>query len=179
MKKWIVGVAALVLLGVVGWYVAAPWMAMNGLRDAVVAGDSDAIEARVDFESVRTEMKADLRARMQAELASETGSGGEKLGAALGMVVIDGMVDNIVTPEVIGSVVREGQARSGLIEAAPAGDAAQEPIDWRIERDGLSRFRAIPETDDIDAETAPRLVFEREGFSWKLVEIVIPELEQM
>lgn len=196
-KKWIVAVAVLLVLAVGGWYLASPPLAMKGLRDAAVAGDEAELDARIDFPSVREGLKEDLLAQMASEMAaSGENDGMEAFGAALGMAFVGPMIDGMVTPEFIGRTVREGRmAGPGNVGAqepvrAPtdastagsrtgegAGDDDGREIEWEIERDGLSYFRAIPQIDggSEGAGEPPALVFERDGLSWRLVRIELPD----
>ena len=177
MKKIVIALALLLAVSLVGWYFASPGYALVQLRDAAMAGDAEALESHVDFPAVRDNLKEDLRARLGEELQGSD-DGSARLGAALGMAMVDPLVDGLVTPEAIARLVEEGEVAAGAarIEQGGAGEDEAAP-EWVIERDGLSRFTARPqdrETLSVAAD-APTLVFEREGLGWKLVELGLPE----
>ncbi|MCL9998145.1 MAG: DUF2939 domain-containing protein [Erythrobacter sp.] len=164
---------ALLIAGAGGWYFFSPGYAMTQLADAAREGDEGQLRQRVDFPRVREALKADLRAKLASTFASEETEGFGKLGAALGMAMIDPMVEGFVTPESIGSMVRNGKlTRPGEKPDAQA-KASPEEADWAIEREGISRFKAMPVAKNV--ENPPALVFERDGIGWRLVEIDLPD----
>lgn len=161
------------LLGVGGtWYALSPSYAMAQLAKAARDGDEAALRSRVDFPQVRESLKADLSAELAARAAEERGSELGRLGAAIGLTFGDTLVDGLVTPESIGAIVRQGRLLQSRTDMADNGGASL-PIDWTIERDGLSGFTAIPRSPDIT--DPPSLIFERDGLGWTLVEIDLPQ----
>lgn len=164
-------VAGLLLAAGAGWYFASPSYAMVQLKEAAESGDETELEQRIDFSRLREDLKSDLKGQMAAEAAKSENDGLAALGAAFAMAMIDPLIDGFVTPQAMAGMVREGKlARPG--ESGEAKDEGAEEVDWKIERDGFSRFVARPESRD--GEDAPALVFERDGLGWKLVEIDIP-----
>ncbi len=172
-RVFLASLIALLIAGAGGWYFFSPGYAMSQLADAAREGDEDQLRQRVDFPRVRDALKADLRAKLASTFASDETEGFGKLGAALGMAMIDPMVEGFVTPESIGSMVRNGKLnRPGEQQDAEAKSPSGE-AEWAIERDGISRFKAKPVAKDV--ENPPALVFERDGLGWRLVEIDLPE----
>ena len=166
---------ALLIAGASGWYFLSPGYAMSQLADAAREGEEDQLRQRVDFPRVREALKADLRAKLASTFASEETEGFGKLGAALGMAMIDPMVEGFVTPESIGSMVRNGKLiRPGEKPDADAKASSGE-AEWAIEREGISKFKARPTAKNV--ENPPALVFERDGIGWRLVEIDLPDDE--
>lgn len=158
------GLAAAALFG--GWYYASPLYAMNALRDAAQSGSEEALEGSVDFPVLRDNLKAEFRDRLAGELGGDGGGNLGDLGTSIGMAMIDPIVDGLVTPEAIATVVRQGN-----VLPQGRGDATSQPsgeAEWTVER-GLSRFTAR----QAEGETA--LVFERRGLGWKLVGIDLPK----
>ena len=176
MKKIVIALTLVMAASLVGWYFASPGYAMVQLRDAALAGDADALEQRVDFPAVRDGLKEDLKARMASEMTSGDNNGGEQLGAAFAMTLIDPMIDGLITPKSMAKLVEQGVLQAD--EGASSGDVENEQApEWVIERDGLSRFTARPQNRETlsVAPDAPELVFERSGLSWRLVELDTPE----
>lgn len=167
MRNWLIGLALAAAALFAGWYYASPLYAMNGLRDAAGSGDEGALEDSVDFPVLRENLKSELRARVAGEVGDIAGGDLGNLGSSIGMAVLDPMIDGLVTPEAIATVVRQGNVlpQDGP-EAAPA---LSQEAEWTVEREGLSRFTARP------AEGDAALVFERRGLGWKLVGIDLPE----
>lgn len=164
---------AIALLGAGGtWYALSPSYAMAQLAKAARDGDEAALRSRVDFPQVRESLKADLSVELAARAAEDGGSELGRLGAAIGLTFGDTLVDGLVTPESIGAIVRQGQVLRSRTDMADAAGASP-PIEWTIERDGLSGFTAIPGGPDIT--DPPSLIFERDGLGWTLVEIDLPQ----
>lgn len=171
MKKWILAVLAAVLIAGAGWYVLSPKMAMQGLKEAALAGDKDELKERVDFPAIRESLKSQFRARMVAEMAKEKDNPFAALGMAFASAVVDPMIDGIVSPDGIKAMVENGRMK----DPRSTGDASTEskPVEWTVERKGFDRFVARPEVQA--GEKAPALVFRRDGLGWDLVDIEIPE----
>ena len=169
MKKWILAAVAAVLLAGGGWYFASPALAMSGLRDAVVAGDKDELAERVDFPSVRESLKSQFMAMMTAEMEKEKAKGNEfaGLGAMFATAIVGPMIDNFVTPSGLKAMVQHGQFKTD------ATAEKQKEQEWEVERDGLDHFRAVPKAKA--GEKVPKLLFKRDGLSWRLVDIEIPD----
>lgn len=175
MKK-ITLIAAATIIAAFAWYLASPLYAMSQLRSAAVEGDVEELRERVDFPSVREKLKADFSAQMAAELADDENDAGAQFGAVLGMAFIGPMIDGIVTPEMIGKMVKMGQTDFSDAEKEESGESDENrEVDWDIEREGFSKFRAIPVKEE--GEDSGGFVFERDGLGLKLTGIEIPDLK--
>lgn len=172
MKKYIIGILALIIIGFGGWYFASPYMALNGLKDAVEEGDADDLESRVDFPAVRESLKSDLKAKMTEELTKEDSDPFAALGLALADKLVDNVLDGLLTPQGIAKLI---QKRNKGDDAAE-GDATENEDsfdDFELKRIGLSKFRLINTKD----ENSPQLVFTRDGLSWKLSRVDMSEVD--
>ena len=160
MRKWIVPLAV-VLIALVGWQVASPWMALDTLRDAAREGDQRDLAAAIDFPELRASVKSELR----EEIAEEAPSHG--LAGLLPLVLVDHLVDRVVTPQGLSALLVSGHFLR---------DDDPEPgkeIDWHVKWTGPGSFRAVPEVGD--GKVHPSLQFRRSGLSWNLVGIDIPD----
>lgn len=197
MKKLVALILALAVL-VGGWWYVSPLMALDGLRDAAQTGDDAELEERVDFPALRRSVKEQLRTALTDAMESE-GSGNPlgAAGAALGLGLVDGIVETLVTPEWLATTITEGQRRQAQAEAVrealpgqetmgpdgavqprkakePAPDPRRE-IEWDIEREGLNGFRVT--TRSAAGEAGPTLLFARDGLGWDLVGIEMSAAE--
>jgi hypothetical protein len=161
MRNWLIGLLVAAAALFAAWYYASPFYAMYALRDAAQSGDESALESSVDFPLLRENLKAELRERIAGENANDLGA----LGARIGAVIAGPVIDGLVTPEAIATIVRQGDVLphdgGDPGQAAPASGEAE----WTVNHDGLSRFTAQPSTG------GTALVFERRGLEWKLVGI--------
>jgi hypothetical protein len=152
MSKRIVATMVVLLLALcAAWYFLSPGYAMMQLRDAATAGDVAELETRIDFPAVRAALKADLGAD------ADTIRGG----------IASRLVDAMVTPYTMGVLLKEGGLKERDVSEGPRA-----PLEWEIDRQSFNRFRATPVMRDV--ANPPGLMFERDGLSWKVVEIDIP-----
>ncbi|KAF0111567.1 MAG: hypothetical protein FD163_2515 [Hyphomonadaceae bacterium] len=82
----------------------SPYLTMNALKNAIVAGDSEKIETLVDFPAVRENVKGQLMAAMMKNMQSDpTMADNPFAGLATLMIpnLVTGMLDTYVTAEVV------------------------------------------------------------------------------
>jgi len=177
MKKWLaLPVLAAVLL--LGYVVAGPFLAYNGIRHAVEAQDTAALARHVDFPVLRSNLKAqvdDYVVRHAGADAQASLFGAIAVRIASG--VAGGVVDTMVTPAGIGALLQGrsiwhrasggGIGDNTYAHTAPA-DPLREP-DYGFE--SLSRFTATVHDDDGAPIT---FVLTRDGLQWKLTDIRLP-----
>lgn len=149
-----------------GWYAASPHYTLHAMQQAALAGDADALEARVDFPALRQSLKDEL----QAQLAREAVAAGPlaRFGVELAQSFVGPMIDSSVTAETL-RLVLDGSAGfqppRGLATLALL--AVPSPA---ISRDGLDRFTVGRNTAD-----TPAFVFRRDGLGWKLAGVRFPQ----
>ena len=139
------------------------------MKSAAESGEADELSERIDFLRVKESLKEQVKAQMAKEIAKGDDNPLGAMGAMMAMAMIDPMIDGIVTAEGMATMIQEGKLKREQSGEAPP---ESEPVDWRIERDGFDKFTAV-----IDGETGQKagLVFERDGLSWKLVELDMPD----
>jgi hypothetical protein len=170
MKKAVLAGIAAIALAAGGWYWLSPGLAMQGLRDAALAGDKDELRERVDFPAIRESLKSQMRAMMVAEMAKEKDNPFAAMGMAFAGAIIDPMIDGIVSPDGIKVMVESGKMKD---PDKPVADQTKgQEAKWEIERRGLDRFIARPKANEGDK--VPALIFKRDGLGWDLVDIEAP-----
>ncbi|MXO58593.1 DUF2939 domain-containing protein [Altererythrobacter salegens] len=151
-----------------GWYVASPWLAMKGLRDAAEEMDGKELDARVDFAAIRTNMKGRIGEAVDRKL----GDGDNALERFGGMLAtgLGGMaVDASVTPTGVAALVLTGKLAGPLVpDDVKSGD-----IDWDIDRGGLNSFEAHGRFES--GRAGPTLRFARDGLGWDLVDVTLAD----
>ncbi|RJY08259.1 DUF2939 domain-containing protein [Aurantiacibacter aquimixticola] len=159
MKKLL----ALILLAAAlagGWYFASPWWAMKSLADAAQAGDTAALEEKVDFPALR----ASASDQISEATRRRAGQGGllDGIGGVVAERVGREVANRAITPENVGAMVAGGAFASGLLPERLRG----QDIGWNIERESFDYFRAIGTFEDGTA--GPTLIFRRDGLGWLL-----------
>ncbi len=176
MKKWIVAAVVVVVL-LLAYTAAGPFLAIRGIHAAVEARDRDKLERYVDFPTLRANVRAKVAKRL---LSAATAPSGRVVGDDLGRNLIgeisDHAVDAMVSPAGI-AVLLEGRALAQRMVGTGPGigekDDAADPLrDAKKRFESPSRFTATVSS----ADGRPVVfVFERTWLSWKLADIRLPE----
>jgi hypothetical protein len=155
------------VVAIAAWHFAAPWWTLREIRAAATARDAAALAEHVDFPALRESLKSELAAAMVAEAATQQ-DGPAALGAALGLAMIDPLVDGLVSPAGLRMMFAAERPTKDAAPVAGFGDTE----DVAIARDGFSTFR-VARRDAPEAGAA--LVFRRHGYAWKLAGVELPE----
>jgi hypothetical protein len=178
MKKWIWLVAA-VVVALLAWTAAGPYMTVHAIRDAIEARDSAALARQVDFPALRGSLKAQLGDRIAREAGAQAQ---DNPFAAFGLVVANGLagglVDAMVTPAGLGAMMEGRKVWDRATGLPPPGsDAArasprERPLhDAEYRFESLSRFTATVQDD----QGRPVVfVMTRSGLRWRLSDIRLP-----
>jgi hypothetical protein len=179
MKKLSI-LVVIVLLAVLAYVVAGPFLTVNAIRDAVRTDNASALSRQVDFNALRPSIKRQLRDATLRKAGDDMQS---SLLGALGMAAAGSLsdlaVDAMVTPVGLGALM-EGRklwnrayaqpppARDTGDGSAGTPDPLQDPA-YRFE--SHDRFTATVRADD-GSETT--FVLTRSGLHWKLTDIRLP-----
>lgn len=176
MKKWI-WILVLLLVAVIGYGVAGPYLTIRAIGDAVRTENARALAKQVDFPPLRASLKRQLRdniVRRAGEDAQASLIGALGLRMAGGLA--DGAVDAMVTPVGLGALM-EGRKvwnrASGLAPPTRGEDGTgPRPLqDARHRFESPSRFTATVSGAD-GADTV--FVLTRKGLRWRLSDIQLP-----
>ncbi|WP_343682788.1 DUF2939 domain-containing protein [Acinetobacter baylyi] len=170
-----------VILLVVGYLFASPYIAIHQIKEAVQKGDSEKLANYIDFPSVRQSFKDQLNAQMVKEMANQKNNNDEfaALGAMLASVMVEKMVDAIVTPQGI-TLMLQGKdlKQSGLIQDTPAPQqevsSTNENIDYSLSYQSFNRVNMILENKDRPEKGKATVKMERDGLSWKIKAFEVP-----
>ncbi|GAA5059566.1 DUF2939 domain-containing protein [Erythrobacter westpacificensis] len=165
MKKLL---ALLLLVGLAfgGWYFASPYLALNGLQEAVRSGDRAEIERRVDFPALRASAADQLTELARRRI--EQGVSIRDLRDLAGEVLRRSDGESVPTPNEMVDILLSESLATDLVPEALQGP----PLEFDIEREGLDHFRAVGTL--ADGTEAPDLIFERDGFGWVLTGFELP-----
>lgn len=167
----VVPVVTLLVLAVLVWGYAQPYFALAHLREVAKSGDREALAQCVDFPALRQNLKTSIGSMMVKRAAGDPqGDPLAVLGAVVARVVVDPLVDNIVTPDGIGMLADGQRLFSGEPPTVPAD--AQRETGVRV-RQGYARLDEFHATVTIDAGRTPisTFVFHRRGLRWVLTDI--------
>lgn len=165
---------AIALLAIVG-YAALPYWSAYSLAQGLKVGDRAVLERQVDWDRVRAGLKDDI-SQVLVEGNQDNGARAF-LAAALGPQLVDAALDSLVTPANVASLAQGAADRKAKREeTAAAKDVARDPVahlTWAFFT-SPSQFLVTLETDQVKDGTAD-LYFERQGLSWPLVRVKLPD----
>ncbi len=155
------------VLAAASWLYATPYLAVNGMRAAAEARDAQRLSGYIDFPAVKENLKSSLNAKIGGDVrASEQPL--KAMGAALGAMIINPMVDVFITPEAIAGMM-QGR-KPGLGERAE-GTGSNAKAETSMGYEGINRF-VVSFRRQGDHSQPIAMVLQREGLaSWRLVAI--------
>lgn len=180
--------AAVFLLLVIGvGYVASPFVAAWGLREAIKTADTATLERKVIWASVRTSLRASIAGN--AQLMPEVTEAGERIRpsmwqrvkAAFGQSMLDRFIESYVTPEGLPKLFRYRKTWNGTVKGETDDEDRLDFFERaksfyrrmsRAEFKSLTRIE-IEMTDKFAPDRRYVSVMELHGTEWKLAELRI------
>lgn len=181
MMKKLLTLLLLVVFAVVGWFFASPYWTLYQLKSAAQAQDIDTMVTYVDFDSVRSDLKEQLKTELTKEFDPAGQTGFEALGVAIAMAAVDGLVEKMITPSTIKTVLEGKNLADNLTTsqtASNAQDAQNTPTytqpNWQFDTNyqNINQFAVnVKNPEQKDAQ----VILTRDGlFSWKVSKIKLP-----
>lgn len=177
MSKLITGLVGLVLLAIVGWFFASPYLAVKNMKDAADKRDATTLSSYVNYPALKENLKASFSAGMNAKAEEKSSNPLAGFGAALASAFMGPMIDAIITPEGLAAMMRgqkpkaAGGATEPVTQDAPT-KKSDDP-DVALGYEGLNKFVVNVNPKD-KPEQKTKLIFLREGLSWKLNSVELP-----
>ncbi len=170
-------------VGAAGTYsYVSPARTLKEIREAAESNDSERLRDLIDFDRVKTALKDDVNAQIISS-ARESLKDNPFQGLALAMagMMVDRLVDSMVTPAGIAAMMDKGELKS----SKPAGDTALPTVtSTEVRNDGVTiergydsydRYRVRLTKESGTPDDALTLTLRRNGlFSWRLTHIAIP-----
>lgn len=179
MKGWVKGLLGLGVVAITAAYLGMPILTVRALVEAAETGDEAALERLVDFPAFRESLKDELTARLMAEAQADSDlnhSALGSLGIMLGPMLVSGVVDALVNPQAVATMVRTADTPDPP-EMPPPPSAEEDAGDIRQSygyRD-LNTF-VLSLTDPDRPDETLKLLLKRQGlFGWKLAGVDLPE----
>lgn len=170
-----IGIAALIVA-----YFVSPYWALHQIRTAAKAGDGDRVAAYVDFPAVRESIKVQLASALATRLEAQPKAGPlASFGQAFATSMMGGLVDAMVTPEGISTMIRSGKAPHQPLQAKPTAPPPNEERrspKVRQGYQGLDTFEATLIDPDSNDEVMNAILSRQGLFSWKLTALRLPAL---
>lgn len=176
---------ALALAAGLGHYsYVSPVTTLENIKKAAQQNDKDRLRDLIDFDSVKTGLKEDIKAQLMASGAESLKDNPfAALGVALASMIVDPLVESIVSPAGITRLVENGQVGSRKMDAgiATLSEPAEKPtaaegVTVQYGYDDFSHYRVRMHYPRMSSGQSLTLTLRREGlFSWKLARVSIPD----
>ena len=175
MNKKLLGALIAIVVVICGYWYATPYLALNNIKKAAQAGDSDTVSKYIDYPSVRQSFKDQMNAMMMKEMANQKDDGFAALGAMLASTMVDKMIDGIVTPEGMtlmlkGKDLRDAQQDSQDTQTAETQE--QNKPEYDAGYTSMHDFEVVIKDQEQSKEVKVLMV--RDGLSWKIHKIAVP-----
>lgn len=177
MNKKLIGALIAIVVVICGYLYATPYLALNNIKKAAQAGDSDTVSKYIDYPSVRQSFKDQMNAMMVKEMAVDKDANGweEALGAMIATTMVEKMVDAVVTPEGMTLMLQGKDFKDSLKHSADeTTDQApsQEKLNYSTRYLSMSLFEVTLKNEEKGSQL--KVIMERDGLSWKVKKLVVP-----
>ena len=162
-------IAPALLLAVAAYWYWSPLLALGQMKAAAKASDATAFNVYVDYPRLRESLKSGVMGQVGLP---QPAAGDGPVGGLLGQVLVSGLIDALVRPEMVMRMLKEGAVKT---ERQPAEPEQESKTDWVTQREGMNTLIAYvgDAADPVDKRLG--LVMERSGFaSWRLVGMRMP-----
>ena len=183
-KKTVV-IGGIVVIGAAfTYYLVSPFLAINGLLNAIASRNGDAANKYLDYPVLRENLKAEFTSnaikKMQQDQEIENNPFGGLAMAIVGPMV-NAMVDGYVTPSGMKTILKLSSNPSSASDetlrniAEKVAGANQSLKDTSMGYEGLNTFNVSYKNED---GTKGRFIFSRKGFAdWTLTNIDLNEAD--
>jgi len=178
MKK-LAWVLVLLICIVAGIFVSGPYITVAAIKTGIATGDAAVLTRYIDFPLLRQNLKVQLNSA--AEKENDRASQNNMFSALMAgfkAKLIDSMVDSMVTPEGLANLMAGKRAASQQGDgAAQQAKPEKEDVfrDARFTFDSLESF-SIWVPNESGGEL--RLVLQRQGLVWKLVNLDLAQTKR-
>lgn len=167
--------AAVVLAALAAWFLMAPHLVVNRMREAAREHDAAKLSNDVDFPALKDSLKSAFSTRLAARADKEKGSSPfAALGTAVAAAFVDPMIDAMVTPgslEMLLNGARPEHGKLGQGEREPSGAE----VDLSMAYEDIDSF-VVSVRRKGDSGKPVEFVLHREGLlTWKLAAIRLPD----
>jgi len=180
MKKWLLAALVAVVLLAVG-YIALPEYTLDRLEQAAETENVEQLQRYIDFPALRDNLKVRLQRQLRESAGDDIPPEFGDLLVAGANLFIGPLLQHLVTPEGIGELLQGGRnlrafERELYRQSSPSVEPPPEMEEdggagWHRQRWRFTGFNRVTADYGEDGETQLRLLLERQGMRWRLVDI--------
>lgn len=126
-RPLIITLVAVVVIAALGFAYASPYIALNNLKRAADARDTQTVNQYVDFPALRDSLKLQIVGLLTRRLGVDNDSKLATIGAMIGVTLIGPLVDAYATPDGVAALLNGMPPRGDPGEHPPAPPAANHP----------------------------------------------------
>lgn len=175
MNKKILGSVLALVIAIVGYLYASPYLVLNSIKTAAQNGESEKVSQYIDYPSVRQSFKDQMNAMMMKEVQKQENDGFAALGAMLASAMVDKMIDAVVTPEGMTLMLQGKDLKqnvSGSENESSENKQEEHQPDYETSYTSFNNFQVMIKDPNKSKEVKVLMV--RDGLSWKINKIVVP-----
>ncbi|WP_230531874.1 DUF2939 domain-containing protein [Microvirga roseola] len=179
---WTFRISLLLFLALIG-FIASPFVALFDLARAVEARDLARIEERVNFRALRMSLSRQIAGAYLG--ARDLGGLDRQAAAGAGSVVLNPVVEELVTPEALMDLLSKGWPQQG----SQVGSGSLQPVSARLDfrsAEELLRIFVMSESQGFRAVIVPlpadqprdkqfRVTLRLSGATWRLTGLDLPQ----
>ena len=177
MKKFIITLSSLIVIGLGLYLTSGPFITIHGIKSSIKEKDSDRLSTYIEFDL----LKKNLKEQFNTEMLKITSADPDKnpLGmmvAGFASQVVDGLLDVYLTPSSI-TLLLEGEKPDpyrSFNHQKPAKEEPVEPLkEYRVKFISHDRFYVYTKGSH-DQEI--KIILQRFGLDWKMTNIIFDGL---
>ena len=178
MNKKLLGALIAIIVVICGYLYASPYLAINNIKKAAEAGDTEKLSTYIDYPSVRESFKSQVKASVMKDMANSNSDGWEALGEMLAVAMVDKVVDAMVTPEGVTLMLQGKDIRDAIKQDLATEDVKQEQ---NVKFESSTRYLTINDFEltlkRLDTDKKLKVIMHRNGLSWKVTKLAL-DLDQ-
>ena len=162
-------IVASVAMALCGYVAAKPYLTIDAIKTGFINNDSVKLSEHIDYPALRQNLKDQISTTMMQQVAeSSKDNPMATFATGIATMMVDKVIESMITPGGMASII-SGKSKDDNDKP----DHQQMFKNARFTYDSIDHFSVwIPVKDSNDA----RLVLQRNGIDWKLVNIIIPQI---
>ncbi len=166
------GIVGAFLLG--GGLYATPYFTLYQMYQSAKSNDFQGVASHVDFPALRESVKANMKTMFAQETAKQDDPLMGILGKFLGGIVLDPVVDAVVTPEGVAALLAGQRLQIGGDHKQPTFSEKADAVDVKPHYESFNEFVVSikPKGDD---KPPVELILSRQFLDWKVSGIRLPK----
>lgn len=149
----------------------SPYLTLNNMKTATTNRDVVALANEIDFPSLRKSVKEGVRAKLAQEVSKQGSNIASAMGGDMLTKIVDPAVDKLVTPKGLEQLMQDKIPGAKIDIANLEKNMHDSQIDMGYE--SIDRF-VVNISDKVDRSKQVKLILQRDGFSWKLAGVNMP-----